>query len=199
MTNSPTVRLTGGDFAGRRVRGAHGATRPATARLRRSIFDRPDVQACLHGPILDLYAGAGLLGLEALGRGAPHVDFVERDRQACATIRANLHSLGCDARAAVHCRPVELVLPQLPPGYHLCFADPPYRTDATPVLQDLLSRRLLVPGALLLWRHPANRPAPDPLGSLVRADQRRYGDAVLDTYAAATDLHSAPRTEGAER
>lgn len=198
MPTPPVVRLTGGDFSGRRVRGAHGPTRPATARLRRSIFDRPDVQARLDGPLLDLYAGAGLLGLEALSRGVPHVDFVERDRQACATIRENLRSLDCEDRAGLHCRSVERVLAGLPPGYRLCFADPPYPTDATPALEELLARRLLAPSALLLWRHPSNRPAPDRLGLLARADQRRYGDAVLDTYAAPSGP-GPDLGEGAER
>jgi 16S rRNA (guanine966-N2)-methyltransferase len=183
MSPPPVVRLTGGEFSGRRVRGAHGLTRPATARLRRSIFDRPDVWACLDGPVLDLYAGAGLLGLEALSRGAPHVEFVERDRPACAIIGHNLGSLGCTSRGTVHCRPVERALPTLPAAqFRLCIADPPYPVDATPVLEDLLTRRLLAADALLLWRHPANRPAHDALGALARVDQRRYGDAVLDTY-----------------
>ena len=191
MPLTPIVRLTGGDYNGRRVRGASGGTRPATARLRRSIFDRPDVQAALRGPVLDLYAGAGLLGLEALSRGASQVDFVERDRAACAVIRANLESLGCGERARLHCRSAEAALPRLPPGYLLCFADPPYASDATAVLQDLLRRDLLHPDALLLWRCPRERPAPDllapgaaggPARSLVRVDQRRYGGAVLDTF-----------------
>lgn len=197
MPVTPIVRLTGGAHGGRRLRGAAGATRPATARLRRSIFDRPNVQAALGGPVLDLYAGAGLLGLEALSRGAPRVDFVERDRAACAVIRANLESLGGGPRAELHCRSAERTLAALPPGYMLCFADPPYAVDATPVLRELLRRGLLHPDGLLLWRYPRARPAPvDVLGaSLVRVDQRRYGDAVLDTFAAA-DGHAAPPEGG---
>ncbi len=206
MAVTPVVRLTGGAHAGRRLRGAAGPTRPATARLRRSIFDRPDVQAALWGPVLDLYAGAGLLGLEALSRGAPRVDFVERDRAACAVIRANLESLGCGQRADLHCRSAERALAALPPGYTLCFADPPYAADAAAVLRDLVQRALLRRDALLLWRHPRARPAPDLLApapaapgspyvlprSLVRVDQRRYGDAVLDTFAAAAGPPAPP-------
>ena len=192
MPLTPVVRLTGGDYNGRRVRGASGGTRPATARLRRSIFDRPDVQAALRGPVLDLYAGAGLLGLEALSRGAPQVDFVERDRGGLRRHpgQPGKPRLRSD-RARLHCRSAEAALPRLPPGYLLCFADPPYASDATAVLQDLLQRDLLHPDALLLWRRPRERPAPDLLGpgpaggaarSLVRVDQRRYGGAVLDTF-----------------
>jgi 16S rRNA (guanine(966)-N(2))-methyltransferase RsmD len=206
MAVTPVVRITGGVHAGRRLRGAAGATRPATARLRRSIFDRPDVQDALQGPVLDLYAGAGLLGLEALSRGAPRVDFVERDRAACAVIRGNLESLGCLHRAGLHCRAAERTLATLPPGYTLCFADPPYAVDATDVLRDVLERALLDREALLLWRYPRARAAPAVLTpaaaapgaagvgppSLVRVDQRRYGDAVLDTFVAAADRAAAP-------
>lgn len=183
MPSAPTVRLTGGDCAGRAVRGAAGSTRPATARLRRSIFDRPDVQERLQGRALDLYAGAGLLGLEALSRGAPAVDFVEHDRPACDIIRANLAALDCAQRARIFCRPVERASRRLSPPYHLCFADPPYAHDASADLAALLQDGLLTPDGLLLWRHPWRRPAPERLGRLVRQDQRRYGDAVLDTFA----------------
>lgn len=199
MPADPVVRLTGGALRGRRVRGAHGVTRPATARLRRSIFDRPDVQEAVAGPVLDLFAGAGLLGLEALSRDAPRVDFVERDRGACGVIRDNLASLGCEDRATLYCRAVEAVLPRLRPGYRLCFVDPPYPVDAAGVVRDLLQRELLREGGVLLWRHPRARLAPPVLPHdadqgprLVRVDQRRYGDAVLDTYLAAAGGETQP-------
>ena len=170
-------------------------TRPATARMRESIFNRPDVQACVvDGAILDLYAGTGLLGIEALSRGAARVDFVERAQAACALIQRNLTALGLAARARVICRDVARVRPGPTPGtagrpgaaisppYDLCFADPPYAVDASTVLAALAAGTLLAPGGLLLWRSGPGRPAGERLGLLVRTEVRRYGDGMLATF-----------------
>ncbi|MCY3922606.1 MAG: RsmD family RNA methyltransferase, partial [Chloroflexi bacterium] len=88
-------RIVGGALAGRRLRSPANGTRPATAVVRSAIFDRPEVRELVEGArVLDLYAGAGYLGLEALSRGAESVDFVERNGPACAVIRRNLQELG---------------------------------------------------------------------------------------------------------
>ncbi len=150
--------------------------------MRESLFNRPHVQAVVRGRVLDLYAGAGLLGIEALSREAATVDFVERGRDACAVIRRNVALLEVADRARVLCAPVEGVWARLDPPYDLCFADPPYALDATPALLELLEGGLLTQAGLLLWRHPRRRPAPERLGPLARCDMRRYGDGVLETY-----------------
>ena len=178
----PQPRVTGGAFRGRRLHAAAVGTRPATALIREAIFNRPDVQAAIAGPVLDLYAGAGLLGVEALSRGAPRVDFVESNRAACAVIRANLAVVEAGVGARVLCLPVERCLPRLAPPYTCCFADPPYPLDAAHALTALVDAGILAPGGLLLWRHPARRSAPERLGPLAQVDQRRYGDGTLDTY-----------------
>ena len=182
------IRVTGGAYRGRRLVGASGATRPATARMRAAIFNRPDVQAVVEGRVLDLYAGAGLLGVEALSRGATVVDFVERERRVCAVIAQNLAALGVADQGRVHCVPVERCGGRIEPPYDLCFADPPYPLDATAALERLLERGLLRVGGLLLWRHPAARAAEMSLGPLVRSDRRRYGDGVLETYMAGASI-----------
>ena len=180
----PIIRISGGAYAGRQVRGGPAGTRSATARLRTSIFDRPDVRALADGRVLDLYAGAGLLGLEALSHGAAWVDFVERSRPACDVIRSNLAGLGAGERARVHCGTVERARARLTPPYDLCFADPPYLVDALPTLGALLSGGLLAGDGLLLWRHLRRQPGPECLGPLARCDVRRYGDGVLESYRA---------------
>ena len=68
--------------------------------------------------------------------------------------------------------------------YDLCFIDPPYELDSTSILVQLLEIGILRVGGLLLWRHPIRNMSEKTLGSLARVDQRRYGDAVLDTYTA---------------
>ena len=163
---------------------AAAGTRPATARLRESIFNRPEVAGLVDdGRVLDLYAGGGSLGIEALSWGAAEVEFVERERRACAVIRRNLATLELDQRARVHCVPVQRCHARLAPPYAVCFADPPFPLDAASVLEPLFADGTLLSAAgLLLWRYPFKRPAPQRLGALVQVESRRYGDAALGTY-----------------
>lgn len=177
----PQVRIATGDFVGRRLAAAAAPTRPATARMRESIFNRPDVLAVVSGRVVDLYAGSGLLGLEALSNGAQSVDFVERDRRACDVIRRNLETLDCADRARVLCVSVETAR-ALEPPYDLCFADPPYPDDATQALIDLAAFGLVAERGVLLWRYPRKRPAPPVIADLAQVDERRYGDGVLGTF-----------------
>lgn len=183
-------RVVGGTLAGRRLRSPARGTRPATAILRSAIFDRPEIRELVaDGRVLDLYAGAGYLGIEALSRGAATVDFVERNGPACAVIRRNLDALGLSEQAKVHRLPVERCFSRIPLNPDLIFIDPPYRVDARPVVEALTERAALPPGALAVWRRLTRAsggapPPPERIGGLVRIDQRRYGDGAIDTYRA---------------
>ncbi len=183
-------RIAGGQLSGRRLRSPANGTRPATAIIRSAIFDRPEIGGMVEGAsVLDLYAGAGYLGLEALSRGAAAVDFVERNGPACAVIRRNLDELGLKDRARVHRLPVERCFSRIPLDPDLIFIDPPYRVDATPVIEAFMERATLHQGALAVWRRLITGsggvpPPPARIGALVRIDQRRYGDGAIDTYRA---------------
>ena len=183
-------RVVGGALAGRRLRSPARGTRPATAILRSAIFDRPQIREMVEGGrVLDLYAGAGYLGIEALSRGAATVDFVERNGPACAVIRRNLDALGLTERAKVHRLPVERCFSRVPLDPDLIFIDPPYRVDARSVVEALAERASLPDGALAVWRRLTRAsggapPPPERIGGLVRIDQRRYGDGAIDTYRA---------------
>lgn len=185
------ARIVGGELGGRRLRSPAAGTRPATAAIRQSVFGREEIRAALRGAnVLDLYAGAGYLGLEALSHGAGWVDFVERAAPACAVIRRNLDDLGLGRRARVHRLPVERCFGRLAAPAALAFVDPPYGVDALPIVERLAESEVLAPGALLLWRkraagsRPHAAPAPERIGALVRIDRRRYGEGVLETYRA---------------
>ena len=139
--------------------------------------------------MLDLYAGAGYLGIEAFSRGAATVDFVERNGPACAVIRRNLDALDLSARARVHRLPVERCFSRVPLSPDLIFIDPPYRVDALPAVETFVQRSSLAEGALAVWRRLSRAsggvaPPPERIGGLVRIDQRRYGDGAIDTYRA---------------
>ena len=173
--------MTGGSYRGRRLRAAPSA-RPATGMVREAIFNRPLVQAVMRRRVLDLYAGSGFLGVEALSRGAAWVDFVEQDRAACDVIAANIASVEAADRSAIHLIPVERALQRLHGPYDLCFADPPYPDNATAVLEAVATSGVLVAEGLLVWRYPWRRAGPERLGTLARVDVRRYGDGALAIY-----------------
>ncbi len=184
------ARVVGGELAGRRLRSPANGTRPATAIIRSAIFDRPEIGNLVEGArVLDLYAGAGYLGIEALSRGAASVDFVERNGPACAVIRRNLDELDLTDQARVHRLPVERCFSRIPLDPDLIFIDPPYRVDARPVIETFEERADLAAGALAIWRRLTRAsggvpPPPERIGTLVRVDQRRYGDGAIDTYRA---------------
>jgi 16S rRNA (guanine966-N2)-methyltransferase len=125
--------------------------------------------------VLDLFAGSGALGLEALSRGADSVVFVERARGALAALRANIEVLGAHSRCTVVERDVFRYLGSLEERFDIALADPPYaKGAATRLVQAFLAR----PFARELWlEHPVREQLPLPEG----ARTRRYGDTALTT------------------
>ena len=126
--------------------------------------------------VLDLFAGSGALGLEALSRGAQTAAFVEIHRTALAALRANLRSLKVEERAVIHCMDALKFTEQLRPAtYDVAFADPPYASEQA---KRLVAMFRIVPFAQVVSiEHPADNPIPGD-------DTRRYGDtAVTFLYA----------------
>ena len=156
--------------------------RPTMEQVRGAVFSSlaasvPDAR------VLDLFAGAGSLGIEALSRGAAHVTFVERDRRAADCIRANLEKTRLNQAAQVHCADVFSYLSRLvsAPPFELIFADPPYTTDeqsidfsAKLLASPELVTRLSVGGLFVLEKSPL-RPLPPELGGWGIVRQKRYG------------------------
>jgi 16S rRNA (guanine966-N2)-methyltransferase len=126
--------------------------------------------------VLDLFAGSGAIGLEALSRGASTAEFVEVKRAALAALRANIKSLKVEKRTTVHRVDALKFAEQLHPGqYDVAFADPPYTGDAAARLVAIF--RVTPFARIFSIEHPADRPMPGD-------DTRRYGDtAVTFVYA----------------
>lgn len=170
------IRIIAGEFKGRRLHTpATDKVRPTADRVREawfSILQRPVRGA----RVLDLFAGSGALGLEALSRGAVTADFVELHRLALATLKANIKTLKVDDRAAVHKRDALQFAEHLHPGqYDVAFADPPYASAQAPRLVALF--RVNPFARIFSIEHPADQPIPGD-------DTRRYGDtAVTFIYA----------------
>lgn len=170
------MRVIAGELGGRRLRTARGAaTRPTAERVREALFS---MLGPLEGAaVLDLFAGSGALGIEALSRGAAHATFVERSAPALAALRANLAALELDAgRARVNAGDALAAL-RSADKYDLVFLDPPYAQAAA--LAGALSRELpavLRAGARVVSE--SDRRAPLELG-LPLERERRYGDTMI--------------------
>jgi 16S rRNA (guanine966-N2)-methyltransferase len=134
--------------------------------------------------VLDLYAGSGALGIEALSRGAAWCDFVERDRSACELIRENVRLTGFESQAHVYHLSAERALDALVAPYTLILADPPYEDRAAlGVLAKLSGSPLVERGrTTLVMEHGARNEPPRELGTLSLSNSRRHGDSAVSIY-----------------
>jgi 16S rRNA (guanine966-N2)-methyltransferase len=175
------MRVTGGRLGGRRLVAPPSGVRPTADRVREALFAR---LAALDGVcVLDLYAGTGALGIEALSRGAERAVFVERSNASLAALRRNLRTLELEACARVMRGDVRSALRRLAVEglcFDLVLADPPYadRELAAP-LSLLVSGQLLAPGATVVVERSRRHPLPGVPG-LVSHGSRRYGDTELE-------------------
>ncbi|MDX9835827.1 MAG: 16S rRNA (guanine(966)-N(2))-methyltransferase RsmD [Desulfobulbus sp.] len=187
------MRITGGSACGRRlVTPASGrdSIRPTCDRVREALFNLLGARP-MGSRVLDLFAGTGVLGIEALSRGAVFALFVDRSLTAGRLIETNLRAcLPQPAAAFVRMNlatatSLEALRAGLEPGvaFDLIFLDPPYRQNlAKRVLPLLDPGRLLNPGALVVVEEHARAELPTHTGALTLADQRRYGETCLWIY-----------------
>lgn len=184
------MRVTGGTDRGRKIRAPRSSgTRPTASRVREAVFNilGPPPE----GPVLDLYAGTGAMGIEALSRGAPRAVFVERDSRALAILGRNLRELGFADRALILGTNVRTALARLAQAepFAWVFIDPPYATtEAERALSSLAGSDLLAPGAVVVVEHDKRRELPEAAGELKVLDRRYYGDTGVSFYRRATGL-----------
>ncbi|MBZ5508137.1 MAG: 16S rRNA (guanine(966)-N(2))-methyltransferase RsmD [Acidobacteriia bacterium] len=184
------MRVIAGKYKSRRLAAPQGIeTRPTSDRLRETLFNvvTPGIKDSVW---LDLFAGSGAVGIEALSRGARSVYFVESAGSAARTIRKNLHTLKIEEGAEVIERDAVVALRMLDFQAVTCdfvFLDPPYRKlgDYERVLSFLSQSRLLNPGSRVIAEHDKHFDPGDTFGSLRRFRKLRQGDAVLSFYSVA--------------
>ena len=188
------MRVGGGEARGRRLKGAAvPGVRPTTERVRAAIFNILSIEQYLDRRALDLFAGTGSLGIEALSRGAEWADFVERDRRQCAVIRENLASAGFDGQARVLQGDAVRSLASLPGEYGLVLLDPPYRMGAFHAVMESIVKQsgLLAADGMVVAGHARQTELRAVYGGLRRVILRQYGDNVVDFYL------NEPRAEAA--
>jgi 16S rRNA (guanine966-N2)-methyltransferase len=178
------MRIVGGSLGGRVLRAPRGAaTRPTSEKVREAVFAILGDRAVAGARVLDLFAGAGGLGLEALSRGAAHVTFVDAARPALAAVRGNLRELGIDdARATLHAGDAVAFAARGGGPWELVLVDPPYASDLAVRAVAALPAGALAPAATVVIEHDRRHAPPVALGTLLRTDERRYGDTLVSFY-----------------
>lgn len=177
------LRVIGGALGGRRLEGPpRSGVRPTSDRVREALFEI--LGDIVEGArVLDLYAGTGALGIEALSRGAAWCDFVESDPKAQAVIRENLTRTALLDVSRLYPMPVARALSRLKGPYDLVVADPPYEYDrAQSELTQLVQAGLLAEDGVLAVEHSQRKPWPETLGGRSQIASRRYGDTRVTLY-----------------
>ena len=171
------LRITSGQFGGRIISTPGGDTHPMGERERLAIFNSLGNDVVSGKDVLDMFAGSGALGLEALSRGASFVTFIDRARSAQTTIHKNLATLfpGTDAPAEIYAN----LAPVADRYYDLIFADPPYDAPQWHIIDKL--DKHLKPGGILILSH-ADGPIPQIFTNLTLLSDRTYARANIKIY-----------------
>ena len=185
MSPISNMRVAGGVARGQRLKGAvTPGVRPTSERARAAIFNVLPPWFLEDARVLDLFAGTGSLGIEALSRGAAWADFVERNRRQCQALQENLRTTGFHQRAQAHCADAARILGNLPGPYRLVLLDPPYKMEK---LDDFMVSLGTTPGLLdetgmVVVGHSRHVALGKEYGDLTLDSNRRYGDNLVDFY-----------------
>jgi len=182
------LRIIAGTAKGRTLKMPRkDSVRPTADRVKETIFNI--LGQWMDGErVLDLYAGGGGLGLEALSRGASHATFVERDPEVMETLAENIRTLGFAAASTTLLKTADRALKTLGTrgdAFTLVLADPPYAAVAgESLLKDLDASGVMRAGARLVFEHDRREVLPPRVGALERTDERRFGDTLVSFYVA---------------
>jgi 16S rRNA (guanine966-N2)-methyltransferase len=186
-------RVIAGSARGTRLESPPAGTRPLTDRVKEALFAALEAGGALDGPFLDLFAGSGAAGIEALSRGAPAATFIERDGKTCAVIGSNLRRVHLDAKAHVVRADAASYLVAPPPSaarqpYAAAVVDPPYGDAILERVLELLAddeRGWLADDATVVAKHFWRDETPEVIGTLTRSRQKRFGETMLSFYTRA--------------
>ena len=181
------MRIIAGERGGFHLKGPPSrATRPMTDKIKSAVFSMLASLGSEPDRVLDLYAGTGGLGIEALSRGALHAEFVEQAGAAVAVIRANLAHTGYADASLVHQLPVATFIARATAGsepFDLVFADPPYADDdIVTVLESIGESALIQSGSMVVLGHWPRLTPPDRAGRLGKVRGRCHGDSCFTVY-----------------
>lgn len=182
MLRFMSVRIIGGKLGGRRLRGEGKGLRPTTGRVRSAIFSVLG-ESVSGARVLDLFAGTGALGIEALSRGAASADFVESDRRRADQIARSLEDLGLGETGEVYRGRVEKVLGRLDGGYGVVLIGAPYDLRTwDKLLEQIDEGGVAGAGGVVVAEYRYGTELKERYGALVRSDTKRYGDTGVSLY-----------------
>ena len=178
------VRVIAGKAKGHRLKAPKGTiTRPATDLVRGAILSILESTASDWTQVLDLFAGSGALGIEALSRGADWVDFVERVPRCCDIIRQNLEKTKLAAQAHIYCCRVAKAISFLDKEYSIILMDPPYSDSSIgSLVTQLADSRLVGTNTIVVVTHSPHLPLSSTYGALGLSKERRHGDSCIAVY-----------------
>jgi len=178
------MRVTGGEVKGTKLKTLpRHSIRPTTSMVRQAIFSLLENRPTDWHQVLDLYAGSGALGIEALSRRAEWVDFVDHRKICCDLIRTNLEKIGKLQQAHIYCCSVSKALAFLNSSYDIIFIDPPYSNFSTNnLLMNLAESNLLGENSTIVLCHANRFPLNSDYDGLHLVEQRRYGDTFIFLY-----------------
>ena len=175
------MRVITGTARGRVLKTLSGeATRPTTGKVKEAVFS--SIQFELEGRrVLDLFAGSGGMGIEALSRGADHAVFIDSNPAAAAVVRENLQTTGFTQNSVVLCRKGEDFLLTCKEEFDVVFLDPPYGQECIPTLLPSLLPHLS-PYAVVVCEHAATSVLPEEFGGFTAGKTKKYGTIAVTIY-----------------
>ena len=177
------MRIIAGSVKGARLNSPKSYLRPTTGLVRGAIFSILQPMVGEVWQALDLYAGSGALGIEALSRGASWVDFVEHNARSCTVIKENLERTGFTSQAKVYCCSVTKALSILSKEYDVVLLDPPYSdTSLVSTLNSLFDSCLVGGTSTVVVQHSTRQPLPEEFRQSRMVKSRRYGDTSISFY-----------------
>ena len=178
------MRVIAGKAKGHRLKAPKGTTtRPATDLVRGAIFSILETTTNDWAQVLDLFAGSGALGIEALSRGADWVDFVEHKPRCCDIIRQNLEKTKLTAQTHIYCCSVVKALSFLDKEYSVILMDPPYSDSSIgDVVTKLATSSLVGKDSIVIVTHSPRLPLAPAYATLGLIKERRHGDSCISIY-----------------
>jgi len=178
------MRIIAGKAKGHQIKAPkRRATRPATDLVRGAIFSILETMVSNWGQVLDLFAGSGALGIEALSRGAGWVDFVEHSPQCCGIIKQNLEKTKFTAQAHIYCCSVAKALAFLDKEYNIILMDPPYSDSSIrSLITQLATSKLMGENSIVVVTHSPHSPLEPAYATLRLLKEHRHGDSCIALY-----------------